>query len=1129
MDPIKQLISNLSPQEKRELLMQLVQKERDHSKEYPLSFAQERMWFLDQFEPGSGAYNTPLSLRLAFAVDVGAMERAFNELLRRHEVLRTSFELRNGVPVQVVAPELRLTLPVTDLRPESERRREELAQQAMLAELQQTFDLQRAGQLRVRLLRLGEADYVLLLSMHHIISDAWSMGVLMRELTLLYEAFAQGKPSPLEPLKVQYVDFAVWQRQWLSGAVLEQQVSYWRERLAGAPAVLELPADRPRPPVQSFRGATQTLMLSAEVARGLKELSQQEGATLFMTLLAAFKVLLYRYTGQRDILVGTPIAGRTRSEYEGLIGFFVNTLVLRTELGDKPTFRELVRRVKQVALEAYAHQDLPFEKLVEELQPERNLSRNPLFQIMFSFQNVPAAESTGAIEESSSSAAPYFVEHGTAKFDMVMSLIDTRSAITGACEYSTDLFDDDSIRRFLHHFQTLLGSVARDPDQSVSSLRLLTDAEQQQMLVEWNATRKDYSVAASVNQMFEAQVERTPDVLAVVFGGEQLSYSKLNDRANQLAHYLRGLGVGPETHVGVCLDRSTEMIIALLGILKAGGAYMPLDPAYPEGRLSFMLENAKASILLTQQHLVKVLPKAGSPCRIVCLDTDWSEISRQPIDNPDVVIMPDNPGYVIYTSGSTGKPKGVVMPHRALCNLLSWHRAHPDLSRAAMTLQFASLNFDISFQDIFTTLCTGGTLVLVSEDIRRDARELFSYIVEQGVERLFLPPVMLQQLAEVAIEKRATLKNVRQVIAAGEQLQITPSLLQFFNGLEGCTLHNHYGPTETHLATEFILPRSTENWMARPPIGRPIGNTRLYILDNEQQPSAIGVKGELYLGGVHLARGYLGRPELTAERFVADPFATEPGSRLYRTGDVVRYLVEGTVEYLGRADHQVKVRGYRIEPGEVESVLGEHEEVRECVVLARLERDGGRRLVAYVVGSGANGGPSVSELRRHLRQRLPEYMVPSSIEVLEQMPLTANGKIDREALPEPGTERGDGEAEYLAPRTPVETVVAGIWTEVLGMERVGVNENFFELGGHSLLATQVVSRIRDLFGVEVPVRAIFEAPSVAELSEKIIENPGTRSQVEKAAELMLNLVRLSDDEVEEMVRQSNSSQETEVR
>jgi surfactin family lipopeptide synthetase A len=934
----------------------------------------------------------------------------------------------------------------------------------------------------------------------------------------------------------------------LSGRVLDEQVAYWSEALRGAPAVLELPSDRARPPVQSFRGATQTFTLPEDVAKALRALSQQEGATLFMTLLAAFKVLLYRYTGQNDIVVGSPIANRSQAELEDLIGFFINTLVLRTDLGGEPTFRELVGRVRQVALGAYAHQDLPFEKLVEELQPERDLSRNPLFQIMFSFQSIAASESQGAgAQQVLSTAASDLPQHGTAKFDMVMSLGDTGQEISGACEYNTDLFNDDTISRFLRHFQSLLSDIVRDPDRPVSTLRLLTEAERQQMLVEWNATRFDYLEDACVHQLFEAQVGRTPDALAVTLDQEQLSYRELNSRANQLAHHLKGLGIGPEARVGVCLDRSTEMVVGLLGILKAGGAYVPLDPAYPEERLSFMLENAGASVLLTQRRLVASLPNAESDLRIVCLDTDWKSIAREQTDNLRASVMPDNPAYVIYTSGSTGRPKGVAMTHRALCNLLSWHQAHPNLSAAAKTLQFASLNFDISFQDIFTTLCTGGTLVLVSEEIRRDVRELLRYVAQQGIERLFLPPVVLQQMAEVATDKGAALKNVRQVLAAGEQLHITPPIVNLFNGLEGCTLHNHYGPTETHLATEFILSGSPENWMSRPPIGRAIGNATLYVLDRRHQPVPVGVGGELYLGGVNLARGYLARPDLTAEKFIPHPFSAQPGARLYRTGDRARYLADGAVEYLGRADHQVKLRGFRIEPGEVETALCEHESVCESVVVVR-GAGAGARLVAYVVVggggaraagevAGAGGGESegagegarregmVGEWRAHLRRRLPDYMVPSSFVVLERLPLTANGKVDRRALPEAGVgvEAEGAEASYVAPRTPVEAVVAQVWAEVLGVERVGVETNFFELGGHSLMATQVVSRVRDLFGVEVAVRAIFEAPTVAGLSERMIEDSAIRAQVEKAAELMLNLSRLSDDEVEEMVKRSDSS------
>ena len=1044
---------------------------------FPMSFAQQRLWFLDQLEPGNSVYNIPAAMCLRGALNGAALEQSLNEIVRRHEALRTTFSVMEGQPVQVIAPGLALTLPVVDLGNLLETEREAEAQRLTIEEAQRPFDLAQGPLLRTTLLRLDKEEHILLLTMHHIVSDGWSMGVLFRELSALYEAFSAGKPSPLPELPIQYADFAVWQRQWLQGETLEAQLAYWKKQLDGVCPVLELPTDRPRPAVQTFRGARQSMVLSKSLTEAVKALSHQEGTTLFMTLLAAFQTLLYRYTGQDDIIVGSPIANRNRSEIEGLIGFFVNTLVLRTDLSDNPTFRELLGRVREVALGAYAHQDLPFEKLVEALHPERDLSRNPMFQVMFILQNTPMA----TLELGGLTLNQLNVDWGIAMFDLTLSMRATEQGLMGFLEYNTDLFNAATISRMLDHFQTLLEGIVANPDQPIATLRLLTEAEWYQLLVEWNDTKVDYLEDLCIHQLFEAQVERTSDATVVIFGDKQLTYRELNTKANQLAHYLRKCGVGPEVLVGIYVERSPEMVIGVLGILKAGGAYVPLDPSYPKERLVFMLEDTCVAVLLTQERLLEVLPEHGT--EVVCLDSDWEAITQESEENPINGASAENLAYVLYTSGSTGKPKGVAMSHRSLCNLI-WWQLSSKLPSGAKTLQFASLSFDVSFQEIFSTWCSGGTLVLISEELRRDAVGLLGYLTDKSVERLFLPFIALQQLAEVADGQGPIPTSLREIITAGEQLQITRPIVSLFSKLTDCTLHNQYGPTESHVVTAFTLTGSPSGWPALPPIGRPIANTQIYLLDRNLQPVPVGVSGELYIGGDSLARGYLNRPELTAEKFISNPFSDEAGTHLYKTGDLARYLPDGNIEFLGRLDHQVKIRGFRIELGEIEAVLSQHLAVQETVVIVREDTPSDKRLVAYLVIK-QEPFPTINELRSFLKEKLPDYMVPSAFMFLDALPLTPNGKVDRQALPAPDRVRPELESTFVAPRTPVEEVLAGIWAKVLGLEQVGIHDNFFELGGHSLLATQVISRLRDAFQVELPLRSLFEVPTVADLAERV--------------------------------------------
>ncbi|HEX2569781.1 MAG TPA: non-ribosomal peptide synthase/polyketide synthase [Polyangia bacterium] len=1061
--------------------------------ELPLSFAQQRLWFLDQLEPGHAFYNLPVALRLTGALDVGALRRSLEEVVRRHDALRTHFESRDGTPVQIIAPHLEVALDPMDLTALSAEAREARARELVREEATRPFDLARGPLFRVALLRLVPDEHVLLVTLHHIVSDGWSMGILVCELVALYQAFCDGRPSPLPELPIQYTDHAAWQRQWLSGEVLEWQITYWKQQLRGPLPVLALPTDRPRPPVQTHRGAQHMCTLSPELVRGLEALSRQHGVTLFMTLLAAFQAVLHRYSGQTDIIVGTPIAGRTRAETEGLIGLFVNTLALRTDLEGRPTFRELLARVREVTLGAYAHQDLPFEKLVEVLEVERDLSRSPVFQVMFALQNLPP--SGAGLPGLKLTAVPS--DGGVAKFDLMLALqSDATGALNGALEYSTDLFEAATIERLAGHFQVLLAGIVDHPgaDARIADLPLLGEAERRTLLEEWNAAPLAAPRGACLHTRFEAQAARTPRAIALVDGTRSLDYAELDQRANRLAHTLRDLGVRAETPVGICVERSWEMVVGLLGILKAGGVYVPLDPAYPEERLGFVIEDARVRFVVTQAHLVSRLPATlGDSARLLRIDADWdSTIGTARGDRPDIATAPEQLAYLIYTSGSTGRPKGVAIAHQNAVALLTWAEAVFAPAVLAGTLAATSIAFDLSIFELFLPLSVGGSVILA-----RTALDLPELPARDRVTLVNTVPSALRELLRMG----GLPAGVRVVNLAGEPLPTT--LVQEIYGQPGIErVYDLYGPSETTTYSTWALRRPD----GPATIGRPIAGTRVYVLDAQGQPVPAGVPGELYIGGAGVARGYLGRPELTADRFVPDPFAGsaggpsggEPGARLYRTGDLVRWRLDGTLEYLGRTDFQVKVRGFRIELGEVEAVLLQHPSLRQAVVVAREDRPGDKRLVAYLVAREAAATVPIGELREFLKRRLPEYMVPTAFVFLGELPLTSNGKLDRRALPAPdATSAGASAHVDRAPRTPTEELVAGLWAGILGRPpaSVGVEDNFFELGGHSLLATQVLSRIRNLFQVELPVRMLFEAPTVAALAQRIDEARAARREV----------------------------------
>jgi len=1031
----------------------------------PLSFAQERLWFLDRLEPGSATYNIPLAWRLGGALDRAALERALGEIVRRHEALRTTFAEVDGTPAQVVAPFGGFTLPVEELSGLGEADREAEVRRRAAAEAARPFDLSAGPLFRAALLRVDAEEHVLLISMHHVVSDGWSMGVLLRELSALYGAYREGGESPLRELPVQYADYAVWQRERLAGEALERQVSYWKEQMAGAPELLELPTDHPMPPVRTYRGASVPVSFSLDLLERLQALGRTESATLYMTVLAAFQVLLSKYGAGEDVVVGSPIAGRTRREVEELIGFFVNTLVLRTDLGGDPSFREALRRVRDVTLGAYEHQEVPFERLVAELQPERSLSHSPLFQVLFALQSAGGGDGGGGSALPGLRASRVGADLEGAKFNLSLSLSTTAQGLRGVLGYSTDLFEPGTIERMVGHLERLLEQVAADADVRLSRLDLLGEGERALVLEEWNRTAAEYPADRCIHELFEAQAARTPGAVAVVVEDESLTYAELNERANRLAHHLVRLGVGSEARVGVCLERGIEMIVSLLAVLKAGGAYVPLDPAYPAERLAFTLADSGVVALLTQESLRSTLPLADG-VTVVSVDGAAAEIAAESADSPARRAVPRSLAYLIYTSGSTGIPKGVAIEHESAVALLSWAATVFTAEDLSGVLAATSISFDLSVFEIFLPLSLGGRVIVVE-----NALALPQSAAADQVRLVNTVPSAIAAL----LKSDGIPSGVRTINLAGEPLRAElVDALYARGGIE--RVYDLYGPSEDTTYSTWTL-RSAGGPTT---IGRPISNTQAYVLGAALLPLPAGVPGELYLGGRGLARGYLGRPGLTAERFVPDPFSGEAGARLYRTGDRARWRADGTLEYLGRLDAQVKVRGFRIELGEVEAALRRGPDVTDCVVLARNDALGDTRLVAYVVG-----GAGADALRAHLRRSLPEHMVPAAFVSLDHLPLTPNGKLDRKALPEP--DDAPARRGYEAPADETEEAVAGIWSDILRIERVGRWDNFFELGGHSLLAVQVISHVRQVLDVEISLRTLFARPVLADFAQEIVD------------------------------------------
>ena len=1062
MEPLAERISSLSPEHRRLLELRLRKQESGLTKRSipkrrqenycPLSLDQERIWFIQQLDPDSPAYNIYSANRFSGDLNVALLKRSLNEVVRRHEIMRTAFEVVDGKPVQVIAPELHVDLPLIDLRTFPHEQREREAEQITSRLVQSPFDLTKLPLFQSLLVQLDEQSYVCATVFHHLITDWVSFHIFERELALLYEAFLHGRPSPLPELPIQYADFAVWQRQWLADEAISIHIDYWRRQLEGAQLTLELPRDRQRPLAQTPWGRRQPLVLSKTHSDALRNLARQEEATLFITMLAVFKVLLFRITGQERLIVGSPIANRNEGETEELLGFFINQLALCTDLSGNPTFREALRRVRETALGAYAHQDMPFGKLVEELQPERALSHTPLTQVVFLFLN---PQDQGIVKFANLNVLPYTVDGESSKFDMTLSLWDNDTGFAGWIEYNTDLFDTSTIIRMGEQFRTLAACIAANPDQRIGELQILSESARHQLLIEWRATdAPPPDTETCVHQLFEKQAAQTPDAVAIVCGDEQVTYRELNERADSLSQQLRELNVGPETPVAILMERGSRMIVAMLAILKAGGAYLPIDPTEPAERVAFMLKDAGVGVLISETGLSE--HQSASNVRF-------------PEKN-----FPANLAYVIYTSGSTGKPKGVAIEHRSLVNLVKWHQRTYDVKPEDRATLLAGTAFDASVWEVWPYLTAGASVYIPDEHTRSSVVTLIEWLATSAITISFMPT----PLAEVALEEQWP-KNMalRYLLTGGAALhhpQPAKAPFQFFN---------HYGPTEnTVVATAGRV--EVQPGVA-PSIGRPIAGVEVYLLDRNLQPVPAGVAGEICIGGAGLARGYLNHPALTGAAFVPNPFSTQPGARLYRTGDLARYRHDGRIEFLGRLDHQVKMRGFRIELGEIENVLNECNEVSESLVLAREDVPGQKRLAAYVVSSNPDLKPAT--LREYLSQRLPEYMVPSTFVLLEKFPLTRNGKIDTTLLPVPERNAAGNEQPLAGPRTEREAQLVEIWSQVLGIDGIGIHDNFFELGGDSILSIQIIARARKL-GLHFAPKQIFLHQTIAELAAVAISD-----------------------------------------
>ncbi len=1086
---------------------QIPRRPREDTNLFPTSIDQERLWFIEQLQPGNAAYNIFSASRIRGPLDAAVMERVVKELIARHEVLRTTFTVVDDEPMQVIHSEADLTLAPIDLQSLPLDQREPEALRLVTEDFSRPFDLEKGPLFRVGLIRLAEDDHVLHQNMHHTVTDRWSGAIFEQETGVLYEAFAKGKPSPLPPLPIQYADYALWQRSLAESEVYRKQAAYWKRRLADVPHVLEVPADFPRPPIQNFRGARVYTRYSKRLLEALRDLSRREGVTMFTLALAAYKALLYRYTSQETVLVGTTFANRNRPELQNIVGYLLNLIVLSTDLSGNPTFRELLQRERVTVLEGFANQDLPFGKLVQELRPAQDASRNPIVQhslIYLDFPELNIMETLGL------TAKHLDIDNGASRFDMTLAMTETEHGYEVDIEYPTDLYRRERIERMTRHLENILESVVADPTQRLSELPVLSDDERRQLLIEWNATNAEYSSDQCIHELFEAEARRRPDDEALLFEDDRLTYSELNEQANQVARYLIEAGVENGELIGLFMSRSLRMVVGLLGILKAGGAYVPLDERYPAERLSFMLEDSGVRVLLTEERLLERLPDYDG--RVVYLDVEESkEFSPAKAQRRKVGTIPqdflcafaplrekatnEQRAYVIYTSGSTGQPKGVEVSHRAVVNLFNSMLSNKLLNATDTMLAVTTPSFDIAAAEIYLPLIAGGRVVIASREVVSDGMELAKLLASSGATVMQATPATWRMLIDAGWQGDSRLK----VFSTGEALD-RPLADQL---LEKCTeLWNLYGPSETAIFSAAVRVTSGTGSV---PIGRPLANTRFYLVDQFMKPVPIGIYGELLIGGAGLAHGYLGRPDLTAEKFIPDPFGSEPGARLYRTGDLVRYLEDGNLEFGGRLDHQVKVRGFRIELGEIESALSRHPAVRSAVVTAREARPGEQRLIAYVVGNESI--PTPGEWRSFLIQCLPEYMIPSLFVSLEELPLLPNGKVNLRALPVPDASRPELRKAFAAPENPTQERLVELWRNVLALNQVGIHDNFFELGGDSILATRLVSRVRRAFGIELLLRELFWKPTVFELAaaieELVIEQLANLSE-EEAEQLLQN-------------------------
>jgi len=1094
--------------------------------QYPLSYGQRGLWYLQQSSPDSGLYNLASAMRLSSGVEIAALREAFQSIMERHPALRSTFHVVDGVVVQRVARQMAVSVDEED----ASRYSEAEVQEVLGAEAYRGFELQTGPLVRVRVYRRGASGKdVLLVVVHHLVADFWSLALMVEQLGKSYtdKPRREAEKERRSEQAMGYPQYVQRQQEEVQGARGERDRRYWLERLSGKLPVLEISRNNVRPAVQSYRGATEVWQIGQQTTERIKLLGQRQGATLYMTLLAAFQVLLHRYSGQEDILIISPTAGRRSVEFANVVGYFVNPVIIRADCSGNPTFNEFLNQIRQRVLEAFEHQDYPFALLVEHLQPRRDPSRPPLAQVMFTLQKAQQGKEKGLVSLALNEAGatidvgglklePLPLKRQVAMVDLTLMMAERQGQLIGSLKYNTDLFDAGTIRRIASHYQTLLKAIVTEPGQRLSTLPLLEETERRHLL-EWNNTAADFPQGKTINSVFEEQAARTPDAMAVVYKQEHLTYAQLNSRANQLAHYLRSLALRPEDRVGICLERSIEMITAWLGILKAGGACLPLEPTYPKSLLAFMLQTADVRMVLTQQRLIEGRFTHDAP--VVCLDTGRHRIAQEKATNPLNEVQPDNLAYIIYTSGSTGEPKGVMVSHQSVLNLLTelHHAIYGRYQDGSLRVGLnASLIFDASVKQLIVLLI-GHTLYIVPDEARNDGKSLRSFIERNLLNVLDCTPYHLELLLNAGLLQRMK-KHSTSILVGGEA--INEQLWQRMVEAKEITFYNVYGPTECTVDATACEVRLSP---AKPTIGRPLANVRTYILDCELQPVPIGVSGELHIAGPGLARGYLERPVLTAERFIPNPFSQQAGARLYKTGDLATYLPDGNIRFLTRIDQQIKLRGFRIELGEIEETLRAHADIKNAVVIVRQEESQEKRLVAYVVPESERA-PDVSQLRRFLTDRLPPYMIPAAFVIIETLPITASGKIDREALPAPDNDRPGLAEPLVAPRNSVEEVLARIFAQVLGLAEVGINDNFFELGGHSLMATQLIAQLQDILPAATPLLTLFfEDPTVAGLATHISQNDLGEGGVEKIAEVLDRMGRLSDIEVEAMLSEKELS------